>query len=146
MSCTEKKFNITSHKWRVGSFLPNKISKMIRMWNGWVLRASHLCLKLVLLRTAKGCCNESATVCKGNETPLSLTAETSFSLEGRFTIGYHVLGDDLNQWIWFSDRVRVKHEWYRQKANYFRLFFIFLLGLIWVHTCLFHSQNLEISL
>lgn len=62
----------------------------------------------VLNESYLGCCNESATVCKGNETPLSVTAETSLSLEGRFTIGYHVLGDDLNQWIWFSHRVQSK--------------------------------------
>lgn len=119
-------------------------SQNVRWWTGWVLRTSNVCLPLISLRSAKECRIESATLPRGNETPLSQVTETSFSLGGEIYYGLSCFG-------WWPQSVDLilspsPVERHRQQPNYFRVVFILLLGLMWVRTCLFHLWIHQISL
>lgn len=134
----KKQFSIDLHKVGRRSFIPDKISKSqnVKWWTGCFLRTSDVCLPFISLRSAKGCRNESATVPKGNETPLSQATETSFSLGGEIYYRLSCFG----WWPQSVDQILSLSpvEQHQQQPNYFRVVFIFLVGLMWVRTCLFH--------
>lgn len=64
----------------------------VRWWTGWVLRTSTVCLPLISLGSPGGCCNESATLPRGNGSPLTQVTATSFSLGGEIYCGLSCCG------------------------------------------------------
>lgn len=103
----------------------------MRWWTGCFLRTSNACLPLISLRSAKGCHNESATVPKGNEIPLSQVTETSFSLGGEIYYRLSCFGC----WPQSVDQILSLNpvEQHRHQLIISELF----LSSFWVRTCLF---------